>query len=72
MVKRDNVQTTSFTQKWGDSFLHFRDYGPAVARVAEANSVMLELDWHGQRPVYFEISLNGSSKAIQDMRQKCR
>ena len=68
----DNVQTTSFTQKWGDSFLHFRDYGPAVAKVAGANSVMLELDWHGQRPVHFEISLNGSSKAIQDMRQKCR
>ena len=68
----DTVQTTAFTQKWGDSFLHFRDYGAAIAKIAGSSSVMLELDWHGQRPVHFEVSLNGSSKAIQDMRSKCR
>jgi hypothetical protein len=68
----DSVQTTSFTQKWGDSFLHFRDYRSAIAKVAGSSSVMLELDWHGQRPVHFEVPLKGSSKAIQDMRDQCR
>lgn len=67
----ETVESTSFTQKWGAAFLHFRDDKSAISKIAGAKTVLLELDWHGQRTVYFEISLNGSSKAIADMRQQC-
>lgn len=71
-VRWDNaVETTTFTQRWGDSFLHFRKGDSAIANIAAANSVMLELNWHGQRPVYFEVTLNGSSGAITAMREQC-
>jgi RNA polymerase subunit RPABC4/transcription elongation factor Spt4 len=66
------VEPASFIQKWGDNALHFRNHSAAISRIARSTSIMLELDWHGQRPVHFEIPLNGSSKAIQEMRQKCR
>ena len=68
----DVVQQTKFTQKWGDSFLHFRSTPAAIAKIAGAKTMLLELDWHGQRPVYFEFSLDGSSDAIKKMRASCR
>lgn len=67
----ETVENTSFTQKWGDAFLHFRDDGSAIAKIAGSSSMLLELDWHGQRPVYFQFSLNGSSAAIASMREQC-
>lgn len=71
-IRWDNtVEIVRFTQKWGDNALHFIDDRTAVAKIAGASSVMLELDWYGQRSAYFEIPLNGSAKAIADMRQNC-
>lgn len=67
----DSVETTVFTQKWGASFLHFRNYSQSIARLAASKTVLLELDWHGQQPVYFEFTLEGSSDAISDIRKRC-
>ena len=65
------VEKVRLTQKWGDNALHFIDDQTAVTKIAGASSVMLELDWHGQRSVHFEIPLSGSAKAIADMRKNC-
>lgn len=67
----ESLENTKFTQKWGASFLHFESDSSAITRVAGANKVLLELDWHGQRKVYFEFTLNGSSDAIKQMRASC-
>ena len=67
----DTVETTTFTQQWGDAFLNFRDDKSAISKIAGAKTVLLELDWHGQRSVYFEVTLNGSSSAISSMRSQC-
>ena len=66
------VQNTKFTQKWGAAFLHFESDSSAIAKIAGAKKVLLELDWHGQRPVYFEFTLKGSSDAIKKMRAICK
>lgn len=67
----ETVENTSLTQKWGAAFLHFRNGKSAIARIAGSKSVLLELDWHGQSSVYFKFTLNGSSKAIKDIRKLC-
>jgi|26BtaG_2_1085354.scaffolds.fasta_scaffold00066_30 RNA polymerase subunit RPABC4/transcription elongation factor Spt4 len=67
----DNVVFENLTQKWGAEFMHFRDKGPVIQKIGGAGSVMVELNWHGQGAVRFPFTLNGSSKALQDIRSKC-
>ena len=67
----ETVENTPLTQKWGAAFIHFRDAKSAIARIGGSKSVLLELDWHSQRPVYFEFPLYGSSKAIAQIRELC-
>lgn len=66
-----NVESTSLTQDWGARFIHFRDYKSAISKIASSKSTLLELQWHGQQPTYFTYSLDGSSKAIAEIREKC-
>lgn len=65
------VETVTLTQKWGAEFLHFRDDRNIIPRIASASVAVLELDWHGQRPVHFEFPLRGSSAALSKMRNEC-
>lgn len=67
----DNVENISLTQDWGAKFIHFRDYVAAVSKVEASGSTLLELQWHGEQSVYFKYDLNGSSKAIAEIRSKC-
>ena len=67
----DTVETDTLTQKWGAKFIHFQDYRSAISHIASASVAVLELDWHGQRPVHFEFSLRGSSSALARMRNEC-
>lgn len=67
----DSVVSTRLIQKWGDVFLHFSEGRPAIAKIAGSSSVLLELDWHGQRPVYFDIPLDGSRAAIESALNEC-
>ena len=67
----DNVANVSLTQNWGAKFIHFRDNSTAISQIAASSTALLELQWHGQQPAYFQYSLNGSSKAISEIKAKC-
>jgi len=67
----DQVQDVVLIQTWGAKFLHFKNDTAAILKIASSNSVLLELNWHGQKPVHFEFTLRGSSKAIQELRNAC-
>ena len=71
-VKWNNeIENVVLSQDWGAKFLHFRNDTSALAKIASSNSALLELQWHGQQPTYFEFTLNGSSKAISEIKAKC-
>ena len=67
----DKVENVNLTQSWGSRFIHFSDDKKALINLKSAKAVKLELQWHSQDKVYFNYSLKGSSKAIQEIRQKC-
>ncbi len=68
----DSVETMRFTQKWGNSFLHFADDSAAIAHMTTAATVLLELDWYSGGRVYFRFKLRGASAAIARARAACR
>ena len=67
----DEVEDIILTQDWGSEFLHFRDDSLVISKIAASNSALLEIQWYGEGNTYFEFSLNGSSKVIQEIRAKC-
>ncbi len=67
----ENVENVSLIQYWGSEFIHFRNYAVAISKITASNTALLELQWHGQQPTYFKYSLNGSLKAISEIRAKC-
>lgn len=67
----DDVDIMRFDQEWGAKFLSFEADAIAIEKIARNRTVLLELNWHGQRTVYFEFPLTGSSAAIEEMRQSC-
>ncbi|MFT7338141.1 MAG: hypothetical protein ACI92B_001470 [Marinobacter maritimus] len=67
----ENVVTERLTQDWGAKVMHFQDKASVIQKIGGAASVMVELNWHSQGAVRFPFSLNGSSKAIQEIRGKC-
>ena len=67
----ENVENVVLTQDWGAKFIHFRNDTSAMSKIASSNSALLELQWHGQQSVYFDFTLNGSSKALSDIRALC-
>lgn len=68
----DSIQNTRLIQEWGAKSIHFSNKAAAIAKIAGSSSVMLELSWHGQGSVNFLFPLEGSSAAIQEMREKCK
>jgi hypothetical protein len=66
----DEVENVTITQDWGSKFLHFRNDKLIIKKIAKSNSVLLELDWHGEGKVYFKFSLKGSSSALKKMRNQ--
>lgn len=65
------VEDVSLTQDWGDKFINFRNGVSAISKISASSKALLELQWHGEQPTYFEYPLNGSSKAISEIRAKC-
>lgn len=72
-VKWDKeVENVALTQDWGAKFIHFRDNdSDVISRISASKTALLELKWHGEQPVYFNFTLNGSSKALSEVRAKC-
>ena len=67
----DKVEYTTLTQDWGAKFIHFRDNKYIVSNIDKSNSLLLELQWHGNGKTYFNFPLNGSSSAISKIRKFC-
>ena len=42
-----------------------------IEKITQLDSFKVQLDWYGQQPPTFNYSLNGSSKAISELRQRC-
>jgi len=71
-VKWDNtLENHDFTQTWGSKFMHFMKTKAAITNTMKASEMKLELNWHGQGPVYFKYPLTGSTKAINGIRKIC-
>ncbi len=67
----DKIESVALTQEWGSKFLSFEYDADAIARIASASSVLVELDWYGSERVYFRFSLGGSTAAISKIRDAC-
>lgn len=67
----EQVENVILTQEWGEKFIQFRDGESEISKISAARTALLELQWHGEQPAYFEYSLNGSSKAIAEIKAKC-
>jgi hypothetical protein len=68
----DQAETMEFRQDWGDSFIHFQNHRSAIAKLANASRLVLELNWYGEGRVYFRFSLAGSSAALAEARAACQ
>ena len=79
----NKLEQIKLTQKWGSKFLHTSNYGgyakyanaidsdTLISNMKKANSVLLELDWHGHDSTYFKFSLKGSTKVLNKMQKEC-
>ncbi|MES2661810.1 MAG: zinc ribbon domain-containing protein [Pseudomonadota bacterium] len=67
----NSVENVSLTQDWGSKFIHFENYSAAISKIAASNTALLELQWHGEQPTFFEFSLKGSSKAFAEIKSRC-
>ena len=67
----DSVENVQLTQDWGARFIHFLNGQNAITKIENSNTAKLELNWHGERPTYFEYTLNGSSTSLKEIRSLC-
>lgn len=67
----DKIEGVRLTQDWGAKFIHFSDDISAISNVALSSDVRLELKWHGQQAVFFDHTLHGSAKALNEIRNIC-
>jgi RNA polymerase subunit RPABC4/transcription elongation factor Spt4 len=65
------VENVKLTQKWSAKFIHFKNGAHIISKILNSDTAMLELQWHGQQPAYFEFPLKGASEAIKNMRKSC-
>lgn len=77
-VRWDNEATRLFlTQTFGSRFLHFtyatqhRLKEVVIDKAMSANNFSIQLNWYMNDNVVFRIPLNGSSNAINQMRNAC-
>lgn len=61
----------SFSQEWGDKFIHFEDKVNSIRKVMSSETVRLELNWHGNGQVHFDFTLDGSKASISEAREVC-
>ena len=72
-----NIKKIGFIQDWGGKSLSISNYSSSinnnefVEMLKKTNSVLLELNWHGNGTTYFQYSLKGSSNAISSMQDDC-
>src|SRR3546814_4411425 len=67
----DKLEIVKMTQRWGERFLHFRDYDRAISRMLSSPDVLLELEWSGAGAAYFRFDLSGAESVIRNARLRC-
>lgn len=67
----DTVDRERLHQQWSSNILHAFHKENFIGRMRVNNSVLLELDWHGEGLTYFDFSLKGSKAAIDQIMSKC-
>ncbi|WP_342632179.1 zinc ribbon domain-containing protein [Marinobacter alkaliphilus] len=67
----ENVVFETLRQKWTADAMHFYSDASIIQKIGGASSAMVELNWYGEGAVRFPFTLNGSSKALQNIRGKC-
>ena len=67
------VQWVILEQHLNDNILEFRvqDTATAIRKIQKYSTFLIELSWKGHGGIMFRYMLNGSTKAIQNTRQKC-
>ncbi|MBM7624749.1 hypothetical protein [Sporohalobacter salinus] len=66
----DKIKNTTLTQDWGSKFLNFRNDKGIISKIKSSNTLLLELNWHGEGEVYFRFPLDGSADAINKIHDK--
>lgn len=67
----EKIEHYFLSQEWGSKFIHFNDDLAIIKKIKESNSMLLELNWHGNSKTYFKFSLKGSSSAIYKSFEEC-
>lgn len=67
----DEISNETLTQEWQSKFMHFGDKKLTITRILTHKTAKLELQWHGQKPAYFDLDLSGSKEAIKAARELC-
>jgi len=65
------VEDITLSQKWGASFIHFERDSATIKKIINSSSALLELQWYGQQPSYFNFPLDGARAAVEKIRAEC-
>lgn len=70
----NELNNIKLTQEWGAKALHLsypENKDTFIEKLKKVDSVLLELNWHGNGKTYFKYPLRGSSNAISNMQDNC-
>ncbi|HGS4819671.1 TPA: hypothetical protein ACMDRM_003646 [Vibrio cholerae] len=69
----ESTELMYMTQRWGSKFIHIAESGKnSIRKLMVSSSVTLDLSaWYGSPNAYFKYSLSGSSRAIENVLNKC-
>ncbi|MCB2200986.1 hypothetical protein KQI63_16420 [bacterium] len=68
----DKIEEVQMTHDYGSKFLHFVTDSSVISKIGKYNTCLIEIKIYGQGSVYFRFSLDGSSKAINKLRESAR
>ena len=66
----DEVVRMEMSRYAGSQMVMFGDEPAAERRIRRHNTLLFEVEWGGDQ-TYFEFSLSGAARAIDDARQQC-
>ena len=58
-------------QDFGSRSLHFLDADIAIKKISSEKTALIELQWFGQSPRYFNFPLEGAPSALKEIRASC-
>lgn len=69
----EEIELVYMTQKWGSNFIYIAESEiNKISKLMSSSSITLDLSsWYGSPNTYFKYSLSGSSRAIENILNKC-